>query len=192
MKLLFIIMMVMLNLAYADDVKPCVYLHENELEPSRIEKCINLSTQAKNKSDSEVIIDKNVAATASYNEDNLSKLYSEYGLFYFTKSSKIRKVINYDNGPDYFQEGLARTSKEGKIGFFDKKLNIVIPPSFDFAFPFKNGYALVCNGCRKEADGEYEKLVDGFWGGINRSGDVVVPIKHTQSEAVEALNHVRQ
>ena len=77
---------------------------------------------------------------------------------------------------------------EWKIGFFDKALEIVIAPQFDFAFPFSNGVSLVCNGCIKESDGEHTAMTKGFWGFIDLSGDVVVPIKHTRSMAINAFN----
>lgn len=180
------------DVAYASDAKPCTYQHKNELEPNMVPKCIDFKAWTKRPNDSDALITKEVAMTASYNKDNLSHLYSEYGLFYFQKFGMARRTINYDNGPDYFQEGLARTSWEGKIGFFNKQLKIVIPPSFDFAFPFQSGFSLVCNGCRKEVDGEHKKVVDGKWGFISKSGEIVVPIKFTKAGAVGALNKFRQ
>ena len=180
------------HIAYASDAKPCTYLHKNEMEPNQVEKCIEFKAWIKRPNDSDALIAKEVVVSATYNKDNLSHLYSEYGLFYFMESGKARRTISYDNGPDYFQEGLARTSWEGKIGFFDKQLTIVIPPIFDFAFPFQTGFSLVCNDCRTETDGEYKKVVGGKWGYVGKSGEIVIPIKFTKSGAMEALNKALQ
>jgi len=49
-----------------------------------------------------------------------------------------------DNGPDYFQDKLARIiGKDGKVGYIDDHGTIVIPPKFDEAMPFCNGKAAV-------------------------------------------------
>lgn len=48
----------------------------------------------------------------------------------------------FDNGPDYFQEGFARiVSPDGKIGFISATGAIVVPPGYDFAYPFCHGLA---------------------------------------------------
>lgn len=61
-------------------------------------------------------------------------------------------VFEYDNGPDYVQEGLFRIMDEkGLIGFADTSGNVIIKPQFKFAFPFKDGKARVTlKGERKE------------------------------------------
>ncbi len=56
----------------------------------------------------------------------------------------IAKAHAMDNGPDYFQDKLARiigTNK--KVGFIDSTGKIVIPPKFDHAMPFCDGTAQV-------------------------------------------------
>jgi hypothetical protein len=69
------------------------------------------------------------------------------GLGYIDPTGKmIAKAHAMDNGPDYFQDGLARIiGKNKKIGYIDSTGKIVIPPQFDEAMPF-------CDG---EADVEY-------------------------------------
>ncbi len=81
----------------------------------------------------------------------------------------------YDNGPDYFSEGLARYEAEGKIGFFDKRGKIIIPAQFDFAFPFHEGLAVFCSGCRAVSEGEHKIVVGGKWGFIDKRGKTVIP-----------------
>jgi hypothetical protein len=52
----------------------------------------------------------------------------------------IAKAYAFDNGPDYFQEGLARiVGPDGKVGFIDDKGVIAISPRFEKAFQFCHG-----------------------------------------------------
>lgn len=75
------------------------------------------------------------------------------------KTSERYAVYHYDNGDDYFSEGLQRiVDRDGKIGFRDTIGKIIIVPQFAFAFPFKDGYAKVTDtGHSKAVDkgGEY-------------------------------------
>ena len=89
-------------------------------------------------------------------------------------------ALPFDNGPDYFVEGLARTIRDGKVGFVDDRLELVVPRRWDFAFPFEKGLARVCSGCsieRDEAD-SHGSLSGGAWGMIDRAGRIVVPVEH--------------
>lgn len=92
-------------------------------------------------------------------------------------------VLPFDDGPDYFVEGFARTLQGGKIGFVDEQLRVVIPPQWDFAFPFENGTAVVCDGCtRRPAGDEHVEVVGGRWGVIDTRGAVVVPLVHDRDD----------
>ncbi|MBI4698849.1 MAG: WG repeat-containing protein, partial [Nitrospirae bacterium] len=101
---------------------------------------------------------------------------------YVNREGKTARVHYFDNGADHFVEGLARTVKDGKLGFINEKLNIVISPQYDFAFPFSNSAALVCNGCKFVAEGEHTSVVGGKWGYINKGGVVIVPIQHEKDK----------
>lgn len=174
--------------AFADGVSSCRYLPTTELKPIRKETCIEFQEWERKPNNSDALVTKEVTMSARYNSDNIAYLRSEHGPFYFLKSGKARRTIYYDNGPDYFQEGLARTSWNGKMGFFNKQLDIVISPAYDFAFPFINGISMVCNGCTLEPDGEHRAVLGGHWGFINKAGNVIVPVKFTKSAAIKALN----
>ncbi len=93
--------------------------------------------------------------------------------YYIHKSGKKMLTLTYDNGADEFQDGLARTRINGKIGFFNRNLEIVLPPIYDFAFPFHHGIAEICTGCREKSDGEYHMLDGGIWKKIDRNGLVI-------------------
>ncbi len=83
-------------------------------------------------------------------------------------------VYQYDNGDDYFSEGLQRiVDKDGKIGFRDSIGKIVISPRYAFAFPFKDGYAKVTDTGHMEAvdnTGEYHRWVSDSWYYIDKTG----------------------
>ena len=91
-------------------------------------------------------------------------------------------VITYDNGPDSFVEGRARTQVDGKIGYVDRKLRVVIPPRYDWGFPFEQGRAVVCSGCAQKRDGEHWFVEGGMWGAVDRNGREIVPLQYRSRE----------
>ena len=98
-------------------------------------------------------------------------------VFYVKKSGKTIHTFFFDNGADYFHDGLARVIKKGKIGFINKKLEVVIEPKYDYADYFNNGKARICNGCSEKKDGEYSTMVGGKWGVIDTMGKLITPMK---------------
>ena len=93
-------------------------------------------------------------------------------IFYIdTKGQKIIEAFSYDNGPDYFEDGLARFVEKEKIGYHDEELNIIIPARFDFAYPFEAGKASYCKGCTKKPVGEHYTMEGGTWGFIDLKGN---------------------
>jgi hypothetical protein len=102
--------------------------------------------------------------------------------FYVRRGVIPVPVESMDNGPDYFEDGLARSRVGGKIGYIDRKLNLVIPATYDGAYPFKDGVAVVCTACTIVSDGivsdgERSWYEGGQWGRIDRSGRVVTPFR---------------
>jgi hypothetical protein len=80
----------------------------------------------------------------------------------------------YDNGADYFVEGLRRFVKNGKIGFVDRNGKVIIEPKHDFVDYFNYGYASFCDGCDWEkTDDEHKSIVGGKWGMMNTKGETV-------------------
>src|SRR5882672_10666550 len=76
--------------------------------------------------------------------------------FYVRRGVIPVPVESMDNGPDYFEDGLARSRVGGKIGYIDRKLNLVIPATYD---------------------GERSWYEGGQWGRIDRRGRVVSPFR---------------
>ncbi|MFC3051668.1 WG repeat-containing protein [Kordiimonas pumila] len=91
----------------------------------------------------------------------------------------------YDNGPDYLVEGLMRYMDEGKVGFLDACLHVVVPAEYDFAAPFQQSRAYVCNGCTAVAEGDHFAVQGGLWGQIDRQGQLVVPLQYSRDEVYD-------
>ena len=108
-------------------------------------------------------------------------------LHYLNASGRAVPVLPFDNGADYFVEGLARTLQGGKVGFVNENLSVVIPPQWDFAFPFENGMAVVCNNCTSRPVGDgHREVVGGRWGAIDAQGQVIIPVVYAR-EDLDAL-----
>ncbi len=97
----------------------------------------------------------------------------------------IRQPYLVDNGPDPFEQGLARFREGGRVGFFDERGTVVIPARFDFVTPFSEGRAAFCEGCRERAEGEHRSVQGGRWGFIDRKGAVVVAPRFTAADSFE-------
>ena len=63
----------------------------------------------------------------------------------------------------------------------NKSGRVVIPASFDFALPFSQGLAPVCQGCRKVTQGEHTRYMGGNWGYTNKQGEMVIPAVYEQA-----------
>ncbi|AZA76997.1 WG repeat-containing protein [Chryseobacterium sp. G0186] len=100
-----------------------------------------------------------------------------WGYVYDRKGNFLYTPFLYDNGPDYFCEGLRRFVKNGKIGFADRNGKTVIEPKHDFVSPFNFGYASFCDGCSWEkTEEEHRRIVGGTWKVMNVKGETVQPL----------------
>ena len=93
---------------------------------------------------------------------------------YDNLGKRLFRIFPYDNGPDYPTEGLIRIIQDQKIGFANLEGAIVIPPAFDCAKTFKDGYALICEESTMEPDGEYHTWIEAKWGVIDTTGKVII------------------
>jgi len=118
-----------------------------------------------------------------FSKKGLSNIYtSKYGWLFVKTDGSTIPTITFDNGSDYFVENMARYTDNGKIGFIDEYGKIVIKADYDFAFPFQNSYAIVCNGCTPIPDDEYFVLTGGTWGCIDKNGIIILPLKYKKNE----------
>ncbi|ANF52112.1 hypothetical protein A0O34_17005 [Chryseobacterium glaciei] len=110
-----------------------------------------------------------------------------WGYVYDRKGNFLYQPFLYDNGADYFEEGVRRFVKNGKVGFADRNGKITIEPIHDFVSQFNFGYASFCDGCDWEkTDDEHKAIVGGDWGMMNFKGEIVQPI--TKSENAVEIN----
>lgn len=132
-------------------------------------------------------LNKNHFDNLSFDEDGLAGVVFVPGkIFLVKKDGTARETHWIDNWADSFHQGLVRVIENRKYGFMDKELTIVIPPNYDFAFPFSNSLAMVCNKCKRVADGEHYKLVGGVWGAIDLKGNIIAPLKYDDANQVMA------
>lgn len=97
-----------------------------------------------------------------------SLIQDEQGWVYVNEKGKaVLRPFIYDNGPDYFEEGLARFVAKGKMGFHDQSLKIWIPARYDFAFPFVDGKAKVGMDCKLIPHGEHRSVHCQHWENIS-------------------------
>ena len=88
----------------------------------------------------------------------LFALRSEVGFFWVRADGLARATPTFDNWADYYCHGLTRTLQGQKVGFMNRQLEIVVPPTYSFASPFQGGQAAVCNECREQRTGEHTAI----------------------------------
>lgn len=123
----------------------------------------------------------------SYSPKGLAEVLVEGRWHYVKRNGESLAVLTYDNGPDPFEQGLVRAQIEGRIAFYDETLRQVLPPKYDWAWPFHDGLARVCAGCKQgapEGDG-HVPVEGGLWGYIDRQGREVVAVKHPRAQLPE-------
>uniref|UniRef100_UPI0033426921 WG repeat-containing protein n=1 Tax=Castellaniella defragrans TaxID=75697 RepID=UPI0033426921 len=109
------------------------------------------------------------ALAQSQDRGEHSLIQGHEGWVYVDRDNRpILRPYIFDNGPDYFEEGLARFVENGKMGFHDEALNIVIPAQYDFVFPFSGGKARAGMNCRTLAQGEHSSVECEEWTTISK------------------------
>lgn len=128
--------------------------------------------------DGRIVLTHESLARVEFGPEGLSTIMVGKRSFYFVnREGKTAPAFPFDNGPDYFVEGLARTLKDGKVGFVNTNLEQVVAPVWDSASPFERGVSRVCLGCTTTTDGEHATTSGGKWGYVDRSGKIVVPVE---------------
>lgn len=107
-----------------------------------------------------------------------------YRAFYVYNERRLETVF-YDNGCDYYSEGLVRVFDKDKTAFADSQLNIVLRPGTVLAAPFHAGHAVVCNGPFKyeSVDGHVMQH-GGACGLIDHQGKLVVPMNYARDDEI--------
>jgi hypothetical protein len=113
-----------------------------------------------------------------FGPDGLAPLFIGEHWAYADRTGRMAPVVTWDNGADPFRGGLARSPVEGRTGYIDRRLRLVIPARYDGAYPFEDGHAVVCVGCvaKRDPSGEHSWYEGGRWGCIDRRGREIVPL----------------
>jgi len=83
-----------------------------------------------------VAIQPHFSLAHEFSSEGIAAVVDEKGWAYIDAQGNILiRPFIVDNGPDYFQDGLARFVELGKFGFFNQRGHVVIHPHFDFAAP---------------------------------------------------------
>lgn len=168
--MLNLIFVLILNVSYAQMNKvPCFFPNVAKED----NKIINCATKFNN----HILIDKKVLKKISFDNDNLaSGTIVNEGCYWLNKKGLLKKTYCFDNGADYFMDGLVRyVDSKNKIGFMNKKLEVVIQPKFTFSFPFEGGLAKACNDCEmiKIENSEHTQVTGGTWFVIDKKGKIL-------------------
>ena len=124
----------------------------------------------------ETVIAARYVVAQCFLSTGIAAVADEKGWAYIDREGReILRPFLFDNGPDYFAEGLARFVENGKMGFFDTSGRVVIKAQFEWVGPFSNGRAKFCTGCQKQVKGEHWTMSGGTWGQIDRQGNLINP-----------------
>ncbi|MEA2237291.1 MAG: hypothetical protein QOC81_2015 [Thermoanaerobaculia bacterium] len=182
------IVVAMASNAFASEPVDCFYSSRAALKDKHSEFSLHRRCATVQPDGSILILPEHLRAL-DFHSDGLATLaLKPGGWFYVRPNGKSLEVLTYDNGPDYFVEGVVRGRRNGKIAFFDRSFRMVLPPKYAFAWPFENGLAAVCSGCKEEppsaSDPEHHAaLAGGLWGYIDHRGNEVVSVRFSRDEA---------
>ena len=99
-----------------------------------------------------------------YDRHGHALVMDQQGWVYVDRAQRpVLRPFLYDNGPDYYEEGLARFVDNGKMGFHNEALHIVVPAVYDFVFPFENGEAKAGTNCAFHREGEHSSVTCQYW-----------------------------
>lgn len=111
-------------------------------------------------------------------------IFSMRDAFYLHKNGASHRVLFFDNGCDYFEEGLARGLIDKRMLLMDTALKVVLDTGFEWVEPFEYGHAVVCNGPFVEKKvGEHTLMTGGRCGLINKAGKLVVDAKYAVGDS---------
>ena len=114
-----------------------------------------------------------------FNENRDDAIAADAGDVFSRTGQYLYSPIVYDNGCDYWQEGMRRYVEKGRVGFVRRDGSRATPALWDFATPFEHGYATVYRGGWKKewTDDEHWTLApatpDAVSEVINQKGKVV-------------------
>lgn len=114
--------------------------------------------------DGQVALAPKYIMAAPFGKGGIAAVLDDTGWHYINRrGALVIRPLVFDNGPDYFSDGLARYKEGGKYGFFNTAGAIVIAAQFEFAYPFAKGRAKVGEDCTFTPDGEHTRVECRTW-----------------------------
>lgn len=122
-----------------------------------------------------------------YDSNGLScVLFPDGDAFYISETGRSHRVYFFDNGCDYFRQGLTRGIVDGRMVVVNRDLEVVSSTGFDFIMPHDCGYSIACNGPFEiESYGEHRLMRGGTCGLLDRKGDLVMEPEYRIEERME-------
>lgn len=152
----------------------CSVFIEGELTP--FARCLRRTGDAYN-------MEPTVLAEVSQHDPSSSfEVWSSCGVFHARRDGRALQTQMFDNGPDPFCNGFARYVHDGKYGYMNRALDVLVAPQYDFAFPFGGRRGIVCNDCTHERVDEYTAISCAHCGAVDQSGTLVVPLGLTSQQ----------
>ncbi|XDD51412.1 WG repeat-containing protein [Leptospira sp. WS92.C1] len=126
-----------------------------------------------------IIITPQYEVVNDFNEKGVAFAFGKEGWICIDSDNKnLLNSFAFDNGPDIPSDGMSRYAENGKIGFHDSACKKIIEAKYDFAYPFENGFSIVCNGCTSIKTGEHSEIQGGNYGVIDQKGKTIVEIEY--------------
>jgi hypothetical protein len=133
-----------------------------------------------------VVIEPRFTVAQAFSERGIAAVADASGWQIVDRNGRLLvRPYLLDDGPDPFEEGLARFTEAGKVGFYNERGTVVIPARFTFAAPFSDGRAVFCQGCRERTEGEYRSMSGGLWGFIDRKGRIAIAPMFEKAESFQ-------
>lgn len=125
--------------------------------------------------DGSLAIEQGYFMAAEFSEAGFAAVADQEGWAYIDKKGNVwLRPFIYDNGPDYFSEGVARYVENEKMGLFTEKGEKLTKASYTFIRPMKEGRAAFCEGCETVRELEVSRIEGGKWGFLDEDGKVVI------------------
>lgn len=141
----------------------CVTLRDGTFEP--------LGDCARSAADGSYVVSEETLRQLDFDRWGLASMaIREKGYAYVRRDGRALVVMTFDNFPDEFNSGLVRVRIGEKLGYANRRLEVVIPATYDGAFTFAKGRAWVCIGCVSVSDGEHSFYEGGTPFCIDRRG----------------------
>jgi hypothetical protein len=133
--------------------------------------------------DGRVVFDPAHRERMSVEDGFASVLVDAKGWYYVGPDGASLQVLSTDFNTDPWVEGLTRGRRDGKIVFFNRQFEEATGHRYDWAWPFQEGRALVCDGCvLEDSQQEHPILAGGTWWLIDRSGERIEPEALSEDE----------